>query len=473
LLKGSYVFEVFGLDENGSPYSIAGQMTADGAGNITGGEDDFVDFFFSLPNTITGGTYSIGPDRRGAITVNDNRGEETFSIVAVSASHLLVTEFDSGETSSGTMDTQTAPSSGFSASTLSGGYTFALFGIDFSEFPLAWGGVMNIDSPGGISGAGSVSDINDGGTTVSTSQALTGSVRSVDSFGRAEILLTAGSFAGVEVIGYIADAAHLKLVEIDRVLGATGGTGLGQGTNTGKFTSDAAISGNLIFSALGISAPFASTAAAGLFTADGAGNIGSGVLDINAGGVPTNGNFTGTYSVDTSGTGRGTVTLTGVTGVLSTFAIYLAGSGNPAMLVELDQNSITMGTSFQQAAGPFSAASFNGPYALNFDKGYLLSEIDATGVVSADGVGSLAGTVDANVTASCDFGCSFNPEPAQALTGTFTASSNGRFTGTLNTAPTGTINVAFYIVDGTRVLFIETDTAGVTLGFFESQSPLP
>lgn len=321
---------------------------------------------------------------------------------------------------------------------------------------------MNIDSPGGISGAGSISDINDGGNTVSTSQTLSGSVLSVDPLGRADILLTAGSFVNVEVIAYIADATHLKMVEIDDVLGVTGGTAIGQGTNTGKFTSNAALSGNLVFSELGISAPFNSTAAAGLFTADGAGNIGSGVFDINAGGVPTNGSFTGTYSVDTSGTGRGTASLTSSTGVVSTFAFYLSGNGNPAMLVELDPNSITTGTVFQQAAGPFSTSSFSGPYGMNFTENFLLSEIDATGQASADGVGSLTGTADVN-----DL---MTPEPSQAVTGTFTANANGRFTGTLNIPQTGTINVAFYMVDSGQVLFIETDTTGVTLGVLQLQA---
>ncbi len=465
LLKGSYVFEVSGKDENGSPYTIAGQLTADGAGNITGGEDDFADFFFSLPNTISGGTYSIGSDGRGTITVNDNRGKETFSIVAVSRSHFLVAELDFGGTSTGTMDAQTVPSGGFSAAALSGGYTFALSGIDPGKFFLVWGGVINIDGPGSISGTGSVADINDGGT-VSRSQPLSGSVLSVDSFGRADILLNAGPFSGVELIGYIADSAHLKVVEIDNVLGKTGGIAIGQGSNTGTFTSNSAVSGNFAFSALGISGAFVSTAAAGLFTANGGGNIGSGVLDVNADGLPTKGNFTATYSVDSTGTGRGTVSLTGSTSVLSTFAFYLSGGGEPAMLVELDANSITSGMILQQAAGPFSAASFTGPYALNFTQGFLLSEIDANGQASADGVGSLTGTADVNA----DVNNSFTPQLNQPLTGTFTANSNGRFSGTLNTRQTGTINVAFYIVNSGQVLFIETDAGAVTLGVLQLQT---
>lgn len=476
-LNGTYVFEVSGEDENSSPYTIAGQLTADGAGNITGGEDDFSDFYFSLPNTITGGTYSMGPDGRGTIAIDDNRGQETFSIVLVSGSHILMTEFDFGGTSTGTMDRQTVPSGGFSTATLSGGYAFAMSGIDPGTFLVSWGGVMNVDSPGGISGTGSVADIN--GAVISTSQPLSGSVLSVDSLGRADILLNVGNFSGVELIAYIADPAHLKVVEIDNVLGRTGGTAIGQGLNTGTFTSNTTFSGNFVFSALGISAPFDSTAAAGLFTADGAGNITNGTLDINAAGLPENGNFTGSYTLDSSGTGRGTVTLTGSPGgLLTTFAFYLTGGGNPAMLVNLDENSTMSGTVLPQAPGPFSAESFKGAYALNFDQGFLLSESDATGVASADGIGSLAGTADVNSIFFDDFGdVNFSPAPQQMLTGTFAASANGRFTGTLGANgifPGPTINVAFYMVDSTRLLFVETDSAAVTLGLLELQSqPLP
>src|SRR5579859_1323929 len=275
LLNGSYTFLLSGFDADG-PYSIAGRLTADGAGNINSGEQDYSDFFVASLDSFTG-TYSIGPDGRGTIKLNtgdsslpNNFGTETLGIVIVSVSHSFVTEFDSGATSSGTMDAQTVPSGGFSTATLSGGYSFVISGIDVNTaVALGWGGVMNIDSPPGISGAGSISDINDGGT-VSTSQALTGSVVSVDPLGRADILLNVGSFAGVEVIAYIADAAHLKLVEIDGVLGVAGGTAIGQGTNTGTFTSNAAQSGTLVFGTQGTSI-FGPTATGGLFTADGAG----------------------------------------------------------------------------------------------------------------------------------------------------------------------------------------------------------
>ncbi|HJT71546.1 MAG TPA: hypothetical protein VJ731_15205 [Terriglobales bacterium] len=470
LLSGNYVFEVSGVDCSFfgcSPYSLAGQLTADGAGNVTSGEQDFSDYFSSAADGFTG-TYSIGPDGRGTLTVDTGDfdlpggGIETFSIVLVSGSHILVDEFDTSTTSSGTMDAQTVPASGFSADTLSGGYAFALSGLDFFAAPLSWGGVVNVDSPGGISGTGSVADINNGGS-VQTSQSISGSVLSVDELGRADILLNAGPHAGVEIIAYIADATHLKVVEIDGILGVTGGTALGQGASTGTFTSNAAISGNFVLGALGIGSPFNSSTAAGQFSSDGAGNL-SGVLDLSVEGLASNRNFTGTYSVDSSGTGRGTVTVEASTGVLGTFAFYLAGSGNPAMLVGMDENSTMSGTILPQAAGPFSAASFNGPYALNSIRDYFSNDFDITAEVTADGIANLTGTADTNGFWSAGL------QPNVAMTGSFTADASGRFTGTLNAPNMGTWNVAFYVISSSEVLLVETDGINVTLGTLQLQT---
>lgn len=138
LLSGSYAFVLSGFDGSG-PYALAGRLTADGAGNITSGEQDYSDFYVASLDSFTG-TYSIGPDGRGTITLNtgdsslpNSFGTETLGVVIVSGSHAFVNEFDSGATSSGTMDTQAVPSGGFTASILSGGYAFVLSGIDVNS----------------------------------------------------------------------------------------------------------------------------------------------------------------------------------------------------------------------------------------------------------------------------------------------------------------------------------------------------
>src|SRR5579862_2664951 len=60
-LNGTYTFYVNGLDSSAVPYSMAGAMTLDGSGNITGGEQDLFDGGSSSvdsDDSITSGTYT-------------------------------------------------------------------------------------------------------------------------------------------------------------------------------------------------------------------------------------------------------------------------------------------------------------------------------------------------------------------------------------------------------------------------------
>src|SRR5580704_2049945 len=60
-LTGQYAIAATGMDANGF-YALAGSITADGNGNITGGEEDFADpISVQLGSSILG-TYTIGSD---------------------------------------------------------------------------------------------------------------------------------------------------------------------------------------------------------------------------------------------------------------------------------------------------------------------------------------------------------------------------------------------------------------------------
>ena len=65
-LKGNYVFSLTGIDLNGNAFYAVGAITADGGGNITGGEEDLNDVSsgYTLAPSVTG-TYSVTPDGRG------------------------------------------------------------------------------------------------------------------------------------------------------------------------------------------------------------------------------------------------------------------------------------------------------------------------------------------------------------------------------------------------------------------------
>jgi len=497
-LKGTYVFATKGEDANGV-FQLAGVATFDGNGGITSGEQTHSDAVLAVTDAITGGSYYIGPDGRGTVTLNTadqnigQLGVENLSLAFLNSSHAVIATVDnpnlqpSFETSSGTLDLQT------STVAPAGGYAFAVNGIDISLSPIAMGGIMNIDSPGKLSGAGSVADEFDAGTLNPTST-LSGTVTTADKFGSLKFNLATTFAASLQFTGYIVDSTHIKLVESDITAPGTGvaattGVAVSQGSATGLFTSNSTFAGTYVLEILGQdpSGFPNSFGSVGQFTADSSGNLNSGYDDeiLSFFAIAISDSFTGTYTLDPSGDGRVDSTINFiVNGPGPEFIFYLTGNGNPPLVLDADDNSNSLGLAsaasglaLPQAAPPFSS-SFNGKYGMEFTQYSLGGENDASGVVTVNGnAGTLSGTIDTEL--------SFSPNPNTQLTGTFTSiPSNGRFTGTLTNTffptPAGTNNtvaVAYYMVNPQQIYFIETDfllpLSGVsTFGYFTERTPV-
>jgi hypothetical protein len=489
----TYTYTVSGSDSAG-PFALAGVFTADGTGGITGGEQDFSDFTFTTGNIAdsilsAGSSYQFTSDGRGTITLvindpnvgvsNGTTGTETLGVAFVSPNHLLITELDQSATASGTIDMQTVHS--FTPSTLSGGYAFVFGGASIptnisAAFPVGFGGVFNVNSPGTISGGGSTCDINAGGA-VATQQSLNGSFTVSDQLGRIQLTIHSGAFGAVGFTGpmildgYITDATHVDFVEVDQNLGVvSSGLAVGQGAATGTLKNGSVLPANssYVFATFG-SSTSGPIAFATTYTSDGSSKLQNGASDVNDSGVHSGGIVSGNYSVDQNGTGRVGVTLTGnVPGNTAVYAVYLSGGTDPAMVLEIDKNFITSGAAYTQAAGPFSLSSFKGPYGLNFTLFTPTgsAEVDVSGQVFADGGGNLLGTMDINDNGS--------PQQNQAFTGGYAAASSGRFTGsiTIQGSPPVSLGVSYYIISPTQLVFIETDEANdVSLGLFQSQTP--
>jgi hypothetical protein len=225
------------------------------------------------------------------------------------------------------------------------------------------------------------------------------------------------------------------------------------------------------------------TVYAGEFTSDGSGHLTNGYTDENQFGILTTDTLTGSYAVDNTGTGRVVTSSVfyGSSGPGPSWIFYLTGASDaPALILQVNgsthisSNYIeTVGTAYTQAPGPPGVSSFSGPYGIGFS--YFPAgggEDDGTGQVTADGAGNLTpGTDDANL---CVIGIelctSFDPMQGLSLSGTFANSGvPGRFAGTLNDNTVFNFDpIAFYIADGTRVLFVDMGaTPGV--GAFNQQ----
>jgi hypothetical protein len=493
-LKGTYVLQAQGIDANGfAPYQFAGVIYLDGNGNIASpkqgqspGEQivNLYDLTIGSPSsqadTITGGSYFVGPDGRGTITINTANqnvgvnGVETFSFVALSNSQALIAQADFFETARGTMDLQTGTAAP------SGGYAFVVNGIDTVSEPMAMGGVFKIDSANTISGTGSLIDQNLAGT-LTLKQGLSGTVSAPDAFGAVTLNLnvpTLPTFATIQFTGYIVDATHMKIIESDNVggggSGSTAGVAIGQGSATGTFLGDAAFSGTYVYGVTGVDLATTQPStynSVGLFNADGSGGVSNGFTDTflqlsgvqGASGSQIRAAFTGTYIVDSKGTGRVRVALghfvpAPVPGIAPVFFFYLTGNGNPPLVLDAgdfsparNYPSLGTGTAYLQSS---SSLTFSGKYGFSITQVGPSSESDGTGQITVDATaGTLSGTADINA----GFGGLL--PTGTLVSGTFQPPSNGRFAGALTSDifDFSPFAADFYVVDQNRGFFVETD----------------
>ncbi len=200
--------------------------------------------------------------------------------------------------------------------------------------------------------------------------------------------------------------------------------------------------------------------AAGSFTADGNGNITNGVMDTNEyGSAPVlQQAFTGTYLI---GSTNGLGTLNFATAVPArVFSVSLQADGN-GKIIEFDDQigngTRDSGVLLLQTPSAFTNSSITGGYAFG------LLGVDASGgryglagEFTADGNGNLSnGSLDSDDATAGASG-------AQTSTGTYSVPSatppSGRGTLSISITGGGTTNYSFYMVNGTELLVMETDS---------------
>ena len=355
-LNGHYAFLFNGFDDaTGKQVAAAGSFTADGFGNITGGEEDINEpAAVHTLVTFTGGTYVVGLDNRGTLSFMNSLGNSVT-------------------------------------------YAFALGSIN-----------------AGVATKGRLIEFDDNNGAT----------------------LTRGS-------GFLRlqDPAALSPANIANIKGSYGFGISGQDSSAGRI------------------------AAAGLFSADGAGNISGGTEDVNDAGTIHNGvNFIGLYSVpDANGRVTGSVT----TPQPTHFSLYLV-SASEALIMTIDPESssgIESGTVLLQASTPYSNSSLNATsvfYEVGVNSASPTTQANVQiGLFTANGSGSLSITSDEN-----DGGSITTDKTTSGLT--YSADPNGRVT---ITGGTGAPPI-LYLVDANKAFFLGSD-GGVGFGFLEAQSGAP
>src|SRR5262249_49434512 len=126
-VSGPFAFTVAGADVlSAVPFAAGGVLTSNGTGTITGGTEDFNDGGTITTNVALGGSYPMGANGRGPLSLTTSLGTSNFAI-SPSSGGLLSVQTDVRFVTTGTaLQQQAAP---FTASSLSGTYGLNFTGV--------------------------------------------------------------------------------------------------------------------------------------------------------------------------------------------------------------------------------------------------------------------------------------------------------------------------------------------------------
>jgi hypothetical protein len=457
--SGTYVFSTTGVDVNGAFLTVVGDLVANGHGGITGGALDVADGASGVSpnNTVTSGSYQVSVDGRGTATLNTAGGTIILDFVLTSSNHGVVTEFDGSGTGSGTLDLQPT----VVAQTALTGLTFGFSGVG-STSAFATVGTVTLDSSGNVTAG--FEDFNSGGTPTTNAAVLTSSFVTVGSGtapGTAQLISSLGTFT-FDV--YAIDSTHLKFIETDNNF-LISGDAFAPGTAL-------PVSSTLVFTLAGLDTSGLPAAYGGTLSLDANSNVLAGGLeDFNDGGVVgQDPSFAGGFSAISGG--RSVLTLSGfVNGAANelpgtyTFAAYpfVSHGVNGVQLLEIDStvvNGVTLGAAFVQTSTSLASGQGYGLNlsAINFPGGNFAAPFEEDDIAQfVTTSNSFSGIVDLNDQGSLT--------PTTTFTGAYTAPSGGRGTATSNF-----FNGDFYVVNGSTLLFLETDSNQIGLGVIELQN---
>lgn len=478
MLSGTFAFMTRGIDANGYN-GIAGSVTLDGQGNVTGGEFDSADpsaviSAAILPTgsvDVSGNTsvtgYTLDQFGHGILTLEFNHNgsayEMIYSLTATSSSHAMLSEVDEMGDLTGALDLQSA---NFSAAQFAGNYSFVSAGENIARsVPMNFGGIFTADGASSI-GSGTL-DINAAGTY--RTGPFTATFTPPDGYGRGTV--TFASASPVSFAYYIVGPEVIRLVEIDATTAVTAGSAYGEGSNSS--VNNAQVAGKYAFSMHGYGVNGAN-GMAGQFVADGSGNF-AGVLDSNDAGTatlaaPLSG---GTYSF--SGNARGSVATQDGSFTANVYMtdpnINLLDPSNPSgggggLMMETDANGFDNGVLAIQTPGNISGnyamgwryrpGTVNG-FSNNFD-------VAVTAALAIGPGGTFSGEGEWDVVLS-------GLAPDQPMNGTFAADANhpGRYTGTFSPSPGAGLPTTYYQISDSQLVMLEMDSA-VADGVFVKQN---
>src|SRR6266699_997976 len=472
-LNGNYAFSFRGFSGNGTTSSVfgaVGRFTADGAGNLTNGElvTNGAGAGATSAQAFTG-TYSIGADNRGLMTLNISGSSAKFAFAMLANGNAQFIEFDAsggtGMIGSGTMEK--ADTTAYSTARVTGDYAFGAAGFDNANNRAAIEGRFTSNGTGTLTNP--VGDLNAYGTDYPMSFTAATYAVSNTATGRGTMHLAftfGGTPGSLNFVFYIVNSGKLFVMESDAVTTATpllNGVLVQQQTPAGGF-SNSWLNGNMVIYLTGLSICGTGSgvpkAVAGLLTANGNGAL-SLTYDENYCRAPNSvTGAPGTYSVASNG--RTSITVGGFS-----LVAYLEDL-NQIFLFVSDSN-VLFGFGEPQAAGSFTNSALNGTYAGFATNPAAFGVVVFSGEFSADGA-----TPTGNITGAEDMGVPSGPVSGATFKATYSVASsptNGRGTMTVTSGTGG--NAVFYMISASKFVAVSLNDPNPAVLIFEQSSTAP
>src|ERR1700704_4906177 len=469
-LNGNYAFTFNGFRGNAnvsSVFAAVGRFAADGAGNLTSGElvTNGVGAGASSPQSFTG-TYSIGADNRGVMTLNFAGSSAKLAFAMTTNGNAQLIEFDAsggaGTIGSGTMEK--ADTAAYSTARITGDYAFGAAGFDNVNNRAAIEGRFTSNGTGTLTNP--VGDLNGYGTAYAmTFTAANYAVsNSATGQGTMHLAFTFGGTPGsLNFVFYVVNSGKLFIMESDAVTTATpllNGVVVQQQTPAGGF-SNFSLNGNMVIYLTGTSNCGFGTgvpkAVAGLLTANGNGAL-SLTYDENYCRAPHSvTDAAGTYSVASSG--RVSIAIGGYS-----LVAYLVNS-NQAFLFVSDLN-VLFGFGEPQTAGSFNNSALKGTYA-----GFTTNPADFGVVVFSGAFSADGATPTGNITGTEDIGAASGPVSGAAFRATYSVTpspTNGRGIMTVTSGTGGT--AVIYMISATKFVAVSQNDPNPAILAFELSS---
>jgi hypothetical protein len=452
-LKGQYAFLFTGFDSAGV-YQEAGSLTADGNGKLLSGLEDINDTAGPSTDVSITGTYQVGPDNRGVITIIGPQGTHTFrfALNLLGTGGRLISFDQSGVRGSGVIERQDATA--FDPSVLAGGYVLNLAGMDVYGARIGALGLIFPDGSGFISG--SSLDVNEGGSVSPTFATFSG-IYGVNATGRGTATLSIPGFDGgtFDFAFYVVSANELLLISVDPLSYNNPIFSGPAELQTGAPFVTASFHGGSVFSISGTNGT-APEDTVGRFEFDGSSNV-SEIFDQNSGGTVTVGGLmTGAYDVQLNG--RGTLNLDNPAGGGATVWYLYAISANTAFVMDASTSTVAIGEmKLQVPVLPFSNSNILGTYVFGSDEPILgttpldAGTADFDGGSSINGLGAVTGTEDVSQASALS--------PNEVLKGTYSVSSvsnNGR--GAILLTSPGGKTIAVWVVSTSEFVGVNIDS---------------